>query len=271
MAPTLLSDYKVGKRLEGKVALITGAAQGVGACIARVFVNHGAKVVCVDINAESGQSFCDKLGSQNATFIYGDVTNESDIKTAINRTIEKHGKLDIMINNAGIIDDLKPNILDNNLSDFEQVMRVNVAGVFLGIKHAARVMIPAKSGTIINLGSISGSIGGITSHAYCSSKHAVVGLTKNAAAELGKHGIRVNCLSSHAAYSEMAKKLFDFDEDGKTRAITSLEGVVLQLEDLAHAAVYMASDEARFMSGHDLKLDGGFTVINPSFGLFSKS
>ncbi|CAI9098771.1 OLC1v1035478C2 [Oldenlandia corymbosa var. corymbosa] len=271
MAPSRLSDFGITKRLEGKVALITGAAQGIGACIARVFVNHGAKVVCVDINAELGQSVCDKLGLQNATFIYGDVTNEADVEKAINMTIQKHGKLDIMINNAGILDDPKPNILDNDLSDFERVMRVNVAGVFLGIKHAARVMIPARSGTIINLGSISGTLGGLTSHAYCSSKHAVVGLTKNAAAELGKHGIRVNCLSSHALYSAMTQKFFDFDEDGKTRAITSLEGVALQQEDLADAAVYMASDEARFMSGHDLKLDGGFTVINPSFGLFSKS
>ncbi|CAI9098770.1 OLC1v1035476C1 [Oldenlandia corymbosa var. corymbosa] len=193
------------------------------------------------------------------------------MEKAIKATIEKHGKLNIMINNAGIVDDPKRNILDNHLSDFERVMRVNVAGVFQGIKHAAQVMIPAKTGSIINLGSISGSVGGITSHAYCSSKHAVVGFTKNAVAELGKHGISENCLSSYAVYSSLTKKFFDFEEGGpQKRAITSLEGVVLQQEDLPNAAVYMASDDARFMSGHDLMLDGGFTVTNPSFRLFSR-
>ncbi|CAI9098773.1 OLC1v1035479C1 [Oldenlandia corymbosa var. corymbosa] len=236
MAPSLLSNFEVGKRLEGKVALITGAAEGFGACIARVFVNHGAKANWVNL-------FGDNLGSQNATFIYGDVTNEVDMENAINPTIEKHGKLDIMIKNAGIVDDPKPKILDNHLSDFERVMRVNVAGVFLGIKHAARAMISVKSSTIINLGTIINSSWLLQFQACC---------------------CRVDQERSCGAREA-------WDKDGETRAITTLEGVVLQQEDLADAAVYMASDEARFMSGHDLKLYGGFTVINPSFGLFSKS
>ncbi|KAL3533044.1 hypothetical protein ACH5RR_006565 [Cinchona calisaya] len=267
---TISSEARVGKRLEGKVVVITGAAQGIGACIARMFVNHGAKVVCMDINKELGQSVCNDLGSENACFLYGDVTNESDIENAINSAIDRHGKLDIMINNAATADEAKQSILDNHLSDFEKVMRVNVSGVFLGIKQAARVMIPAKTGCIINLGSISGSVGGIASHAYTSSKHAVVGLTRNAAAELGKHGIRVNCLSSHAVLTPLSQNFFKFDQDGHSRVYSNLKGMVLQPEDLASAAVYLASDEARFMSGHNLMLDGGFTVINPAFGLFSK-
>ncbi|XP_027065598.1 borneol dehydrogenase, mitochondrial-like [Coffea arabica] len=266
----LSSEAQVGKRLEGKVALITGAAQGIGACMARVFVNHGAKVVCVDINEELGRSVCDDLGAENASFLYCDVTKESDIENAINRTVHEHGKLDIMINNAGIADEGKTSILDNDLSDFERVMRVNLSGVFLGIKHAARAMIPTRSGSIINLGSISGSIGGITSHSYSSSKHAVVGLTRNAAAELGKHGIRVNCLSSHVVLTPLSQNFFNFGEEGQSRVYTNLEGMVLKPEDLANAAVYLASEEARFMSGHNLMLDGGFTVTNPAFGLFSR-
>ncbi|XP_027065452.1 secoisolariciresinol dehydrogenase-like [Coffea arabica] len=266
----LSSKAQVAKRLEGKVALITGAAQGIGACMAREFVHHGAKVVCVDINQELGRSVCDDLGTENASFLYCDVTKESDIENAINHTINKHGKLDIMINNAAVGDERKPSILDNDLCDFERVMRVNLSGVFLGIKHAARVMIPARSGGIINLGSISGSIGGITSHAYTSSKHAVVGLTRNAAAELGKHGIRVNCLSSHVVLTPLSQNFFNFGEEGQSRVYTNLEGMVLKPEDLANAAVYLASDEARFMSGHNLMLDGGFTVTNPAFGLFSR-
>ncbi|CAI9098775.1 OLC1v1035481C1 [Oldenlandia corymbosa var. corymbosa] len=264
------SKPNICKRLEGKVALITGAAEGIGACIARVFVYHGAKVVCVDINKKSGQSVCDELGPENATFIYGDVTDESDMEKAINTTIEKHGKLDIMINNAAVSDEPIPSITDTRLSDFERVARVNIAGVYLGIKHAARVMIPTQTGCIINLGSISGRIGGITSHAYSSSKHAVVGLTRNAAAELGKHGIRVNSLSSHVVLTEPSRKFFKMDENGHSKVYTNLNGMILEPEDLANAAVFLASDESRFMSGHDLMLDGGFTVTNPAFGLFSR-
>ncbi|KAI3682663.1 hypothetical protein L1987_82794 [Smallanthus sonchifolius] len=180
-----------------KVAFITGGAQGIGENIARLFVKHGARIVIADIQDDLGQSVCNDIGLDKATFVHCDVTIESDVENAINMTLAKYGKLDIMINNAAIINDLKANILDNEQSSFEQVMRVNVTSVFLGTKHAARAMIPARSGNIIMMGSVSGSIGGLVSHAYSSSKHAIVGLTKNIAAELGQYEIRVNCLSPY--------------------------------------------------------------------------
>ncbi|PWA78341.1 glucose/ribitol dehydrogenase [Artemisia annua] len=254
-----------------KVAMITGGAQGIGETTARLFVKHGAKVVIADIQDELGQHVCEDIGLDNASFVHCDVTIESDIENAINTTLAKYGKLDIMINNAAIVDDVKPNILDNDLSAFERVMSVNVTGVFLGTKHAARAMIPARSGNIIMMGSVSGSIGGIISHSYSSSKHAIVGLTKNTAAELGQYGIRVNCLSPYFIPSPLTTNLISDHPEKYSNVYSNLKGIALAEDDVAEAALFLASDEARYMSGHNLVLDGGFTVINPAFGLFARA
>nr|GEZ25555.1 secoisolariciresinol dehydrogenase-like [Tanacetum cinerariifolium] len=173
------------ERLENKVAIVTGGARGIGECIVRLFVKHGAKVVIVDVNDDLGELVCQDLGFEFASFVHCDVTIESDIENVINTTIAKHGQLDIMVNNAGIVDEPKLSILDNEKSDFERVVSINLGGVFLGTKHAARVMIPKFSRSIITIASISSVTGGVATHAYTSSKHGVVGLAKNAAAELG--------------------------------------------------------------------------------------
>ncbi|XP_015876204.2 secoisolariciresinol dehydrogenase-like [Ziziphus jujuba] len=262
------------KRLEGKVALVTGGARGIGECIARTFCKHGAKVVIGDILDELGLSVCDDIGSTMASYIHCDITQESHIGKAINATISKHGKLDIMVNNAAIIDDSKPSILDNEKSKFDKVIAVNLTGVFLGTKHAARVMIPARKGSIINIGSVCCSVGGVASHAYTSSKHGVLGLTKNVAAELGRYKIRVNCLSPYYIATVAAEDFFKLEEKEKERekskVYSNLEGVVHKSEDIAEAAIYLGSDESRYVSGHNLNVDGGFTAINPAFGLFSR-
>ncbi|PWA34006.1 glucose/ribitol dehydrogenase [Artemisia annua] len=258
-------------RLTRKVAMITGGAQGIGETTARLFVKHGAKVVIADIQDELGKHVCEDIGLDNASFVHSDVTIESDVENAINTTLAKYGKLDIMINNAAIVDDVKPNILDNDLSAFERVMSVNVTGVFLGTKHAARAMIPARSGNIITMGSISGSIGGVISHSYSSSKHAIVGLTKNTAAELGQYGIRVNCLSPHFIPSPLTTNMISDYPEKYSNVYSNLKGIALAKDDVAEAALFLASDEARYISGHNLVLDGGFTVINPAFGLFARA
>ncbi|KAI7740893.1 hypothetical protein M8C21_021993 [Ambrosia artemisiifolia] len=258
-------------RLTMKVAFITGGAQGIGEKTARLFVKHGARVVIADIQDELGQSVCEDIGLDKAMFVHCDVTIESQVENAINMTLAKYGKLDIMINNAAIVDDVKPNILDNEYETFERVMRVNVTGVFLGTKHAARAMIPARSGNIIMMGSVSGSVGGIISHAYSSSKHAIVGLTKNTAAELGQYGIRVNCLSPYFIPSPLTTNLINDHPEKYSKVYSNLKGVALSEDDVADAALFLASDEARYMSGHNLVLDGGFTVINPVFGLFARA
>ncbi|XP_024988683.1 secoisolariciresinol dehydrogenase-like [Cynara cardunculus var. scolymus] len=262
---------QVAPRLAMKVALVTGGAQGIGEVAAKLFVIHGAKVMIADIQDDLGQVVCKDIGLDKASFVHCDVTIESDVENAINMTLAKYGKLDIMVNNAAILDDGKPNILDNDQSTFERVMSVNVIGVFLGTKHAARAMIPARSGSIIMMGSVSGNIGGIISHAYSSSKHALVGLTKNVAAELGQYGIRVNCLSPYFIPSPLTTHYTNDHPEKYSQVYSNLKDVTLSMDDVAQAALFLASDEAKYMSGHNLILDGGFSVINPAFGLFARA
>ncbi|KDP34949.1 hypothetical protein JCGZ_09237 [Jatropha curcas] len=269
MASNFLLPFNA-RRLEGKVALITGGATSIGASIVRTFCKHGAKVIIVDIQDDLGQSLSKELGTDKAIFVHCDVTIESDIENAVDTAIFIFKKLDIMVNNAAIGDPRKPSIVDNDIADFERVVKVNLIGVFLGTKHAARVMIPARQGSIITLGSVCSSVGGVASHAYTSTKHGVVGLAKNAAAELGRFGIRVNCLSPYFIETPLSMNFFKMKEDGKSGVYSNLEGVKLTEEDVAQAAIYLGSDESKYVSGHNLALDGGFTTINPAFGLFSR-
>ena len=152
------------------MALITGGASGIGEFTAKVFVHHGAKVVIADIQDELGHSVIEALGSSNALYVHCDVTDEAQIKNAVDKAVATYGKLDIMFNNVGIADENKVRIIDNEKADFERVLGVNVTGVFLGIKHASQAMIPARGGSIISTSSISSYVGGAASYAYTCSK-----------------------------------------------------------------------------------------------------
>lgn len=268
------STPALNKRLEGKVALITGGASGIGKRTAEMFAEHGAKVVIADIQDELGNSVVESIGTSTCSYVHCDVTDEDQVKNSVDKTVEIYGKLDIMFNNAGIVDPNKPRIIDNDKADFERVLSVNLTGVFLGIKHAAQAMIPARSGSIISTASISSYVGGAASHAYCCAKHAVVGLTKNAAVELGQFGIRVNCLSPYALATPLATKFVganDEELENIMGSLANLKGVTLKADDVANAALYFASDDSRYISGHNLLIDGGFSIVNPSFHMFQYS
>ncbi|XP_062018013.1 borneol dehydrogenase, mitochondrial-like [Rosa rugosa] len=259
------------RRLEGKVAVITGGASGIGESTARLFSRHGAKVMIADVQDDLGQSICRDLNPSSTTFIHCNVMNEKDVENVVNTATAKYGKLDIMFNNAGISDVAKLNILDNNKDDFEKVLRVNVVGVFLGIKHAARVMMGARKGAIINMASVCSIIGGGASHAYTSSKHGVEGLTKNTAVELGQYGIRVNCVSPYLVETPLTKDFFKHDNEGVGGVYSNLKGPVLKAEDVAEAVLYLGSDESKYVSGHNLVVDGGYTIVNGRFCMFKQS
>ncbi|GMN35895.1 hypothetical protein TIFTF001_042316 [Ficus carica] len=270
--PSLISA--LSRRLEGKVALITGGASGIGECTARVFAHHGAKLVIADIQDDLGHSLCQSIDQTNCKYVHCDVTDESQVKNAVDKAVKAYGKLDIMFNNAGIVDKSYARILEDQKTDFERVMSVNAMGVFLGIKHAARTMIPARSGSIISTASVTSCIGGVGSHAYTASKHAVLGLTKNAAAELGQFGIRVNCLSPYGLVTPMVMHFLGGNEEQVENSFNSsanLKHVTLKAEDVANAALFLASDEGRYISGLNLPVDGGFSIVNPSFQMFQYS
>ncbi|XP_062115634.1 (+)-borneol dehydrogenase 2 isoform X2 [Humulus lupulus] len=265
-------------RLLGKVALVTGGATGIGESIVRLFHKHGAKVCFVDIQDNLGQRVCESLGGDpNACYFHCDVTKEDDVSRAVDFTVDKFGTLDIMVNNAGISGSPCKDIRNADLKEFEKVFDINVKGVFLGMKHASRIMIPKKKGSIVSLCSVASVLGGIGPHPYTGSKYAVLGLTKNVAAELGIHGIRVNCVSPYTTPTNLA--LSHLPEEERTedawtgfrdfaRQNANLQGAELTVEDVANAVLFLASDEARYISGDNLMIDGGFTSVNHSFRVF---
>ncbi|KAE8680555.1 Secoisolariciresinol dehydrogenase [Hibiscus syriacus] len=243
------SDSSVAKRLEGKVALITGGASGIGESTTRLFIKHGAKVLVADIQDELGQSLCKHLGTpETISYIHCDVTSESDVRNAVDLAISKYGKLDIM---------------------FKRVFDVNVLGGFLGAKHAARVMVPAKKGCILFTASIVSKVYMGLSHAYTTSKHAVVGLTQSLAVELGEHGIRVNCISPYAIVTPSFQKASGISNLEKVEEMLSaagvLRGAVLEPSDVAQAALFLASDDAKYLNGVDLPVDGGYSLNNQTW------
>ncbi|KAJ4810960.1 NAD(P)-binding Rossmann-fold superfamily protein [Rhynchospora pubera] len=255
------------RRLEGKVALIAGGATGIGKATAKLFAQQGARVVIADVQDEHGLAVSNELGGSSiASYIHCDVTSEPDVKNAVDTTVDRYGKLDIMFNNAGIAGSPQWRIIESEKSDFEKVLSINLLGCYLGTKHAARVMIPTQQGSIISTASVASLNPNGAPLAYACSKHAVVALMKSTAIELGKYGIRVNCVSPAGVATPMTTKALGMDEEKVEEFMAkhpALQGVKLKANDVAQAVMYLASDESRFVSGLNLVVDGAFSILSP--------
>ncbi|KAH1123128.1 hypothetical protein J1N35_006288 [Gossypium stocksii] len=264
------AQSSVAKRLEGKVALITGGASGIGESTARLFLKHGAKVLIADIQDELGQSLCKELGTPDIiSYIHCDVMCETDVQNAVDLAVSRYGKLDIMFNNAGIAGEDELRAIASEGDNFRNVLDVNVVGGFFGAKHAARVMVPAQKGCILFTASVASLLYVGVSHAYITSKHAVVGLAKSLSGELGEYGIRVNCISPHGIATPMMFKTLMTSDKRKVEEMILrngvLKGTILEAEDIAQAALFLTSDEAKYVSGVNLPVDGAYSINNQTW------
>ena len=251
-------------RLEGKVALITGAASGLGQATVERFIQEGAKVTICDIQDELGQALSDRFAAETI-FCSCDVTKENDVEAAVDATISRFGQLDAVFHSAGIIGAVGP-ISTTPADEWRYSIDVLLHGTFYTIKHAARVMIPRGKGSIISMSSTAGVMGGWGPHAYAAAKHAVVGLTKNVAAELCSKGVRVNAIAAAAMATPMVAASFFGDPSKVDESIEQLiemsplkdrPGLAL---DVANAALWLASDESGYTTGHNLTTDAGVTI-----------
>jgi NAD(P)-dependent dehydrogenase (short-subunit alcohol dehydrogenase family) len=256
-------------RLEGKVAAITGAASGFGRAAARRFVAEGARVALGDIQEEAGRLVAEELGD-SAVFVRCDVTEEDDVAGLVDTAVSSFGQLDVMYNNAGIVGAVGP-ISTMPKEEWQLTLDIHLNGSFFGCKHAARVMMPRETGSIINMASTAGLLGGQGPHAYAVAKHGMIGLTKSVAAELCRYGIRTNCIAPAGMATAMVAGLAGDPaaiEQTKERLAKAspLKGRPGLAEDVANAALWLASDESGYTNGLTLTTDAGVSTgasVNP--------
>jgi NAD(P)-dependent dehydrogenase (short-subunit alcohol dehydrogenase family) len=245
-------------RLDGKVALISGAARGMGECEARLFAREGAKVILGDVLDELGHKAARDIAQQGgaATFVHLDVTSESDWRGAVETAEQTYGKLTILVNNAGIVR-MAP-LDETSLDAWNEVINVNQTGVFLGMKQAIPAMRRASGGSIINISSVAGLVGLPNIPAYQASKGAVRLLTKNAAVQYAKDNIRVNSIHPGRIETPMTANLTP-ERRAMVLDLTPL-GRDGKPEEVAYGVLYLASDESSYVTGAELVIDGGFTA-----------
>ena len=244
--------------LSDKIALVTGASRGIGQSISMILAQNGAHVVCVSRNINDVQSVADKITHQrfNASAASCDISDSNNVTELVKDIIEKHGRIDILINNAGITRD---NLLMRmSEDDWNEVVNVNLKAAFTAIKAASRSMIKQRSGRIINISSVVGLIGNAGQVNYAASKAGLIGMTKSVAREFASRGITANCIAPGYVETQMTNKLTDEVKSSLNEQIPL--GRIGNVEDIAYAVAFLASDEASYITGQTLAVDGGIVM-----------
>jgi NAD(P)-dependent dehydrogenase (short-subunit alcohol dehydrogenase family) len=259
-------ERSIVSRLPGKVALITGGASGIGEGTVRLFAREGASVVIADIQDDQGARLAAELGARVA-YVHTDVSHEADVQSAVAEAVRRFGRLDCIFNNAGF-GGVGGRIEAIDIAGFDQTIGVLLRGVLLGMKHAAPVMKRQGGGSIISTASVAGLTAGFGPHVYSAAKAAVIQLTKTVAMELGEHNIRVNCICPGGIATPIFGKGLGMSAEQAEAIVPLMKGVLENLQpikrsgvpdDIANAVLWLASDDATFVNGHALVVDGGLT------------
>ena len=244
-------------RLDGKVAIITGGARGQGAEEGRLFAAEGAQVVLTDVLVAEGQATAASIGG---SFHEHDVGDESAWARVVSEVLSSHGRIDVLVNNAGVF--LGKRLIDTTLEEYERLMRINATGVFLGMRAVAEPMREARAGSIVNISSVAGMVSATNAFAYGASKWAVRGMTKTAAVELARAGVRVNSIHPGMIQTEMLDEVIGENDKRRDRMIGMVPlGNTAEPRDIANMALFLASDESRYATGSEFVVDGGWVAM----------
>ncbi|MBD2837398.1 SDR family oxidoreductase [Pseudomonas sp. JM0905a] len=250
-------------KFSGQVALVTGAANGIGRATALAFAAEGLKVVVSDVDVTGGEGTVEliRAAGGDAVFIRCDVTRDAEVKALMEGTLAAYGRLDYAFNNAGIEIE-KGKLADGDEAEFDAIMGVNVKGVWLCMKHQIPLMLAQGAGAIVNTASVAGLGAAPKMSIYAASKHAVIGLTKSAAVEYAKKKVRVNAVCPAVIDTDMFRRAYEADPK-KAEFVATMHpvGRIGKVEEIAAAVLYLCCDAAGFTTGHALAVDGGATAI----------
>ncbi|KAL5544380.1 hypothetical protein UlMin_008164 [Ulmus minor] len=259
-----MATVSTTNKLHGKVAIVTGGASGIGEATARRFADYGAHaVVIADVQDDKGKEVANSIGLHRSTFIHCDVSKEEQVKSLVEATVEKYGRLDVMFSNAGVHSSGDQTVLDFDLSSYERLFSINVRGAAACVKHAGRAMIDGGiKGSIICTASTLSTRGIEKYTDYVMSKSAVVSLAKSASLQLGASGIRVNTVSPGVILTPMASQVFQAPREVLEQVLETTiylkKGKLLEVEHVAEAVSFLASEESEFITGLDMVVDGGY-------------
>jgi NAD(P)-dependent dehydrogenase (short-subunit alcohol dehydrogenase family) len=254
---------RVGDRLAGKVALITGAASGMGRCAAELFAQEGARVVVADYTEDAGCAVVDAItgAGGDASFVRADVSKSSDCDAMVQHAVDTYGGLHVLYNNAGVFPADDGGVLDTPEATWDRVMEINLKGVWLGCRAGVPALLASGGGSIINVASFVAFVGAATAQiAYTSSKGGVLSMTRELAVEYGRQGIRANALCPGPIETPLLAELMSDPARRARRLVHIPLGRLGQAEELAKAALFLASDDSSFMTGASLLVDGGITA-----------